>query len=196
MPTESAFSNPLASGGRILEDPSYLPQLSLVVIQAASLTVCYALVILFYLMFRSLRLKFHLFLSQVVCGQSNGISEQGLIYAGIGYDQDIFPTWKVIAKVPMTATRVVSESGMSTSEPPSATKDGAWNRPPSSSEHTPKQERGENRVRKERREALPEYLTAKSMQSEDTLQTVWVLGIWTLLCLSPNYAAESQTPSS
>ena len=47
VPTESAFSNPLTSGGRILEDPSYLPQLSLVVIQAGSLTVCYALVILF-----------------------------------------------------------------------------------------------------------------------------------------------------
>lgn len=72
-----------------------------------------------------------------------GISEQGLIYAGTGYDQDTIPTWKVIAKVPVTATRVVSESGMSTSEPPCATGDGAWNRPPSSSEHTPKQERGE-----------------------------------------------------
>lgn len=32
VPTESAFSNPLAAGGRILEDPSCLPQLSLALI--------------------------------------------------------------------------------------------------------------------------------------------------------------------
>lgn len=147
VPTESAFSNPLAAGGRILEDPSCLPQLSLALIQTGRLIVCYTLVILFHLMFRSLRLRFHLFLSQVVRRQSSGISEQGLSCAGSGYDQDVFPTWKLITKVTMTAMTAFSESGMSASELPGVPRDGAWNRPPSSSQHTPKQERGENRVR-------------------------------------------------
>lgn len=98
-------------------------------------------------MFRSLRLRFHLFLSQVVPTQSSGISEQGLACAGSGYEQDVFPTWKLITKVTMTAMTAFSESGMSASELPGVPRDGAWNRPPRSSQHTPKQERGENRVR-------------------------------------------------